>query len=354
MRQCAGVLVIFLLLFSTASNSRAQRDAILPARAYLLMDGVSGQVLHHHEGYTRLPIASTTKVMTAIIALERGRLADVVTASRAAYLTGGSTIYLEQGEQQTLESLLYALMLESANDASVAIAEHLAGTEEEFARWMTAKALAVGALATNFVNSHGLHHPDHYSTAHDLAVIARYAMQNPTFRAIVATQTWEIPGYGDAPPRQLRNRNQLLGYYEGANGVKNGFTEEAELTNIASAQRGDRALIAVVLGATNQLWTSSMALLDFGFSHFDTQPVVQSDERPGAENPATPESPAEPVGPVSGSLVGSGSLAGEGVPRTGHSWLTTLGILLLLLSLATRATLSLNRLRTPFHGRETL
>jgi D-alanyl-D-alanine carboxypeptidase (penicillin-binding protein 5/6) len=235
------------------------------------MDASTGQVLMEHEGDAQLPIASTTKIMTAILAIERGNLSDVVTVGQKPYDTGGSTIYLDLGERQTLENLLYALMLESANDAAVAIAEHLAGSEERFVAWMNEKARLLGANRTHFANSHGLHDPQHYSTARDLALIARYAMQNETFRRIIAVEEKEIPGAPGQPPRKLVNHNRLLGYYPGANGVKNGFTEEAGLTNVASARRGETELIAVVLGAEWKLWTSSMALLDFGFERYETR-----------------------------------------------------------------------------------
>lgn len=275
------ILIAVLLCLTGGPTALAADQPQLPASAYLLMDAATGRVLYEHEGSTRLEMASTTKIMTAILALEKGNLSDVVTAGPKAYETGGSTIYLELGEQQTLENLLYALMLESANDSAVAIAEHLAGSEEAFAGWMNAKAAEIGAVHTHFANSHGLHDPNHYTTAHDLALIARYAMQNPAFRALVVTEEREIPGAKSNPPRKLVNHNRLLGYYEGIVGVKNGFTEEAGLTNVAAARRGDTELIAVVLGAQDRLWTSSMALLDYGFSHFRTQQVIKAGETAG-------------------------------------------------------------------------
>jgi serine-type D-Ala-D-Ala carboxypeptidase (penicillin-binding protein 5/6) len=281
LRRLIALVLLLMMLIAPAAASAADEPPVIPARAYLLMDMASGQVLYAHEGDKKLPMASTTKIMTAILALERGKLTDVVTAGQKPYDTGGSTIYLDLGEQQPLENLLYALMLESANDAAVAIAEHLAGTEEQFAAWMNAKAREIGAVNTHFVNSHGLHHPEHYTTAHDLALIARYAMQNPEFRRLVLIEEKEIPGFKENPPRKLFSRNQLLGYYEGVTGVKNGFTEEALLTNVASAKRGGTELIAVILGAENLLWTSSIKLLDYGFSHFETRRVVQKGDEVG-------------------------------------------------------------------------
>lgn len=264
----------------------AEEDpSVIEARAWLLLDATTGQVLLAHEGERQLPIASTTKIMTAILAIERGKLDDLVTAGEKPYNTGGTTMLLELGEQQRLENLLYALMLESANDAAVAIAEHLAGSEERFAEWMNEKARSLGATGTHFVNSHGLHDPAHYSTARDLALIARYAMQNPTFRALSVVEEKEIPGAPGNPVRKLVNRNRLLGYYEGANGVKNGFTEEALLTNVASARRGETELIAVVLGAEWKLWTSSMALLDFGFERYETRRLATRGDLRSVELP---------------------------------------------------------------------
>lgn len=282
MRRNWGLLIAVLLVVLIQTVARADNHPVLPAQAYLLMDATTGQVLHEHKGRTPLPMASTTKIMTAILALERGKLSDVVTAGQKPYDTSGTTIYLEMGEQQTLENLLYALMLESANDAGVAIAEHLAGTEEAFAGLMNAKAREIGATQTRFVNAHGLHDAEHYTTAYDLALIARYAMRNQAFRKLILTEEKEIPGYKDNPPRKLYSHNRLLGYYAGANGVKNGFTEEAGLTNVASARRGDTELIAVVLGAQDRLWTSSMALLDYGFEHYRTHFLARQGDVVGA------------------------------------------------------------------------
>jgi D-alanyl-D-alanine carboxypeptidase (penicillin-binding protein 5/6) len=266
---------------SSSTAYGADAPPLLPARAYLLMDAASGRVLYEHNGSQQLPLASTTKIMTALVALERGKLADIVTVGQKPYDTGGSTIYLDVGEQQTLENLLYALLLESANDAAVAIAEHIGGTEEGFVAMMNEKAKAIGATRTHFANSHGLHDPNHYSTAYDLALIARYAKQNIQFQQMIMVEEKEIAGFKQNPPRKLHNHNQLLGFYAGANGVKNGYTEEALQTNVASAKRGNTELIAVVLGAQDRLWSSSMALLDYGFSHFETQQFIKQGEQVG-------------------------------------------------------------------------
>lgn len=310
MRRLA--LAVLLLLLPWALPVAAAPEPVLDATAYLLMDSATGEVLIEYEGDTPLPIASTTKIMTAILAIERGRLDDLVTVGQKPYETGGSTIWLEIGEQQRLEDLLYALMLESANDAAVAIAEHLAGSEERFAGWMNEKARALGATRTNFVNSHGLHDPEHYSTAHDLALIARYAMQNEHFRRIITVAEVEIPGAGGNAPRHLVNHNRLLGYYDGAIGVKNGFTEEAGNTNVASARRGESELIAVVLNSP-RVWTASMALLDFGFLALERRAAVEEvAEPPGLPDPvvyqpvAVVTAPAAPVAEPVAEAAGGG------------------------------------------------
>lgn len=279
LRRFLVVLLAAALLLGRAHTVGASDlPPKIQATAYLLMENATGEVLAEQQGRTRLPMASTTKIMTAILALEKGNLSDQVTVGQRPYDTGGSTIYLELGEKQTLENLLYALVLVSANDAAVAVAEHLAGTEEKFTEWMNAKAREIGAVDTHFVNSHGLHHEEHYSTAYDLALITRYALKNKAFRDLITVLEKEIPGFKNNPPRALYNSNRLLGYYDGTTGVKNGFTEHAGLTNVASARRGETELIAVILGAEEKLWTGSMALLDYGFTHFSTFVAMRKGE----------------------------------------------------------------------------
>lgn len=325
MRRILTILVGILFIAAAVRPSHAapsEGPPAIEASAYLLMDGRTGKILVEENGRDRLPIASTTKIMTAILALERGVLSDLVTAGQKPYDTGGTTIYLEIGEQMTLENLLYALMLESANDAAVAIAEHLAGTEEAFAGWMNAKAKEIGAMDTHFVNSHGLHHPDHVSTAYDLALMSRYALRNPAFRRFAVVEEKEIPGYKENPPRNLINRNRLLGYYDGANGVKNGFTEQAGLTNVASARRGEMELIAVILGAQNLLWTSSMKLMDYGFDKFQTVVLASEGDLIGAASVPG----AGPVPAFAGEALAVTVATGSPLPERQVVWETGLAL----------------------------
>ena len=188
----------------------------------------------------------------------------------------GTLIYLEEGETVRLEDLLYGMMLNSGNDAALAIAEHYGGSADGFARLMNKKAAALGASHSHFVTSNGLSAPEHHTTARDLALIARAAMQEPTFRQIVATKTrsW----HGQAWESSLLNRNGLLWSYEGASGIKTGYTSEARNCLVGSATRGNQSLIAVVLDVAGRKTAEQevAALLDYGFQEFCTINLARS------------------------------------------------------------------------------
>jgi D-alanyl-D-alanine carboxypeptidase (penicillin-binding protein 5/6) len=221
--------------------------------------------------HKRLAPASTTKILTAIIAIERGRLeADVKITPRAA-ATRGSSMYLYSGQTLSLHELLEGLMLRSGNDAAVAIAEHISGSTEEFARIMNEKATAIGARDSHFVNPNGLSAIGHYSSAHDLAVIARYALTNPVFASIVRTRETNIDWLdrrGKEQEKAIRNTNKLLWMFADADGVKTGTTNEAGPCLVASATRDGQKLISVVLH-DHERWSDSMRLLQYGFQNFD-------------------------------------------------------------------------------------
>lgn len=278
MRRWAACLLILASVSLIPRPARAQPAGPPPlaAKAYLLMDAATGEVLHAHQPDERLPIASITKIMTAILALERGDLTARSTASRRAAAIGGTTMYLEEGEEHTLQDLLYATMILSANDASVMIAEQLAGSEAGFVQWMNEKARELGATNTNFTNPMGFDGGGrHYSTARDMAVIARYAMQNPGFRALVAAKEWSIPANRVAGARRLTTRNPLLHNLEGGIGIKNGWTPRALSTYVAAARRADRELIAVVLGTEDGAWNLPRILLEYGFATFRPHTAVR-------------------------------------------------------------------------------
>ena len=243
------------------------------ARAAVVMEASSKRVLYAKNPHMKLPMASTTKIMTAILAIELGNLDDVVTASPKAVGVEGSSIYLAKGERLTLEQLLYGLMLRSGNDAAVAIAEHIGGSVENFVKLMNRKAVQIGAGNTHFVNPHGLHDDMHYTTAYDLALISAYAMQNPVFRTIVSTKYKKIPWEGRNYDRVLQNKNALLWNYEGANGIKTGYTKISRRCLASAALRHGMQLVCVVLDC--QPWfDDSAALLDYGFANFKPYTVV--------------------------------------------------------------------------------
>lgn len=247
----------------------------ISAEAAVLLDWNSGRILYAKNPHLQKPMASTTKIMTAIIALERGKLGDVTTISEKAAATGGSSIWLEPGEKKTLEELLYGLMLRSGNDAAVAIAEHISGSVSAFAAEMIQRAGELGAGKTSFRNPHGLHHPEHFTTAYDLAIISAHAMGIKNFQKIIATPQITISWPGHPWDRHLYNQNKLLDFYQGAEGIKTGWTTPAGRCFAGSAMRGGRRLIAIVLNAP-QMWEDAIALLDYGFDCFELYPVVKS------------------------------------------------------------------------------
>ncbi len=252
--------------------------------AGLVMEAGSGQVLYEKNARTPMPMASTTKIMTALLALEKGRLDDVVTVSSRASRVEGSRIYLEEGERETLRDLLYALLLSSANDAAIAIAEHIAGSEEAFVAMMNEKALALGARDTVFQNPHGLSSEGHYTTAHDLALIARAALRNPTFARIVSTREYRMPWPAKSSVRLLYNHNKLLWRDLSTEdflvtGVKTGYTLAAGNCLVASARRGDRELIAVALNSGPGVeYRDVLALFRYGFGQFTPHQLVRPGE----------------------------------------------------------------------------
>lgn len=243
------------------------------AQSAVLMDALTGQILYSRAADVRRYPASTTKIMTLIVALEHGNSDDIVTVSPQAAGVEGSTIWLEAGEQIRLEDLLYGMMLVSGNDATVAVAERIAGSVDAFAQMMTAKAHEIGAVHTNFVNSSGLPDDNHYTTARDLALITAYGYKNPTFAKIVGSKEWPLFRTRGPQYRKLENENILLWIYPGGNGVKTGYTEVAGRCLVSAANRDGIQLIAVVLDSLF-MWNDSIALLNYGFQTLQPQQLV--------------------------------------------------------------------------------
>lgn len=277
MKKALFCLWLLLLLLPAA--------ALCEAKSEILIEAKTGRVLYENNAHQALPMASTTKVMTALVALENGNLTDTVTAGKNAYGVPGTSIYLGLGEQLTLEQMLYGLMLASGNDAAVAIAEHIGGTVDEFCRMMTARAAEIGCENTVFTTPHGLPADGHHTTAWDLALIAREAMKNPAFREIVSTQRASLPWADHEYDRVLTNKNKLLSAYAGAIGVKTGYTKAAGRCLVFAAQRDGLELIGVVLNCPDW-FDEAAALLDKGFDNWQMVTVLSAGE-PVREIPVT-------------------------------------------------------------------
>lgn len=267
-----GTLLMCLLLLPTSGLASDQPPAVM-AKAAIVMEASTGKVLYGKNAEERRYPASTTKIMTLITALEYGKLDDVVTASANAVNTEGSSLSLAQGEQLNMQDMLYGIMLISGNDATVAVAEHISGSVQRFAGLMTEKARTIGAKDTNFTNSSGLPDAKHYTTALDLAKITAYGYKSPVFSQIVATEHKVIPWLGKDHDRDLYNENKMLWQYQGANGVKTGYTEAAGRCLVSSAVRGGIQLIVVVLDS-DIMWEDSTKLLDYGFSQLEPVAVI--------------------------------------------------------------------------------
>ncbi|MBP3509926.1 D-alanyl-D-alanine carboxypeptidase family protein [Oscillibacter sp.] len=254
--------VFFLVIWLLFSIYPCQAMAVgTSAAAAILVDADSGRVLYEQNADARMLIASTTKIMTALVAIQEGDLSDVVTVKREATLTEGSSMYLKEGEQLTLETLLYGLMLCSGNDAAVAIADHVGGSQKGFLKLMNETAKELGMESSSFANPNGLDAEDHYSTARDMAKLACAAVRNETLLRIVSTQSVTIGG------RTMTNHNKLLRYVDGCLGLKTGYTRAAGRTLVSCAERNGQRLVAVTLQDGND-WADHEALYDYGFSTY--------------------------------------------------------------------------------------
>ena len=277
-RRNAAILCLILLLGSARGD--AQEPAVdlpeLNSRAAVLIDGASGRLLYGSNEHRQLPMASTTKVMTALLALESCSLQETVTASRRASGVTGTSIYLREGEQLTMEQMLLGLMLRSGNDAAVAIAEHVSGSVEAFAERMNERAQELGAQA-NFVTPNGLDAGGHSISALGLALVARQAMTLPDFRRIVGMQRATIPWPDNDCDRVLTNKNRLLREYEGTTGIKTGFTSKAGRCLVFSAEREGLELIGVVLNC-GTWFDSAEELLDWGFARYSAAEAARAGE----------------------------------------------------------------------------
>jgi D-alanyl-D-alanine carboxypeptidase (penicillin-binding protein 5/6) len=266
-----ALLAAVLLLLAPAAYAGAPQ---VSARAYLVQNGVTGEVLAEQNDRARLPIASITKLMTVLITLQHAKLDDVVTVSRRAAAVGESSIYLQKGDRLTVGELVEAALIQSANDAAVALAEHVGGTQASFVAMMNAEAARLGLRDTHFANPDGLDASDHYSSAHDVTRLARIAMKNPVIRRVVGEETTEISG-----GRTLNTWNDLLAIYPGIIGVKTGHTTAAGWSEVAAARSRGVTVYATLLGspARDVRNADLAALLTWGLSRYRTVHAISSE-----------------------------------------------------------------------------
>lgn len=261
-------ITIWILVAACLSSViPCQAAPTVSAAAYVLMDADSGRVLLAQNETAEKPIASTTKIMTALVALEQGRLTDTVTVKRE-HLREGSSMYLAEGERLTMEALLYGLMLPSGNDAAECIADWCGKGRERFVERMNEKASALGMTHTSFANPSGLDAEGHYSCAIDMARLMAYAMQNPTFAQIVSAENAMVG------TRSMGNHNKLLGVFEGCIGGKTGYTNAAGRTLVTCVERDGLRLVVVTLHDSSD-WEDHKALYEYGFSTYHSEPIIE-------------------------------------------------------------------------------
>jgi len=305
----AGAFIV-----AAAAPALAAEPPALRGRALVLMDGHTGQILYQRNGNVRIYPASTTKLLTALVAVEHGSLEQRIEVSASAVDKGpdSASCYISEGDVEPLEYLLYGLLLPSGNDCADAIAEGVSGGRpEEFIEWMNETAQRVGATRSHFTNPHGLHDPGHWTTAIDLAIIGRAALADPVVRRIAGTRQFDWPG--KEKNGTYYNLNGMLWDYPGTIGGKTGYTEEAGYNLINAVERDGRLLIGVVAGYKwkSELYTDMEALLDYGLTAFRHVDAVPTD-RPLSEIPVTGgEAESVPVMAQTGFTISA--------PRTGPS-----------------------------------
>lgn len=292
------ILILCLLLVGLRPLPvlRAENSSISThARAAALIDVESGRLLYSSRGDEPMLIASLTKIMTAIVAIENGDLTSKVKVGKNAFAKEGSSLFLKQGEEMKLEDMLYGMMLRSGNDAATAIAEHVGGSEQGFVYLMNQKAEELGLTHSHFANPHGLDAEGHYSSANDLAVLTAYALHNPVFKEIVKTQEKTADNPYEKWDYKWSNKNKMLRLYEGADGVKTGYTKKALRCLVSSATRNGQQLVAVTINDGND-WNDHASLLNFGFNHYPLKTLIERGEGISGYSYVTSKSFAYPLG----------------------------------------------------------
>ncbi|WP_070121574.1 D-alanyl-D-alanine carboxypeptidase family protein [Bacillus marinisedimentorum] len=284
-----GIPFLLAAVLGLAVMVDPARTAAAPsvsAASSVLMEQSSGRVIFAKNAHEKMRIASITKIMTAILAIESGKLDEKSKVSKRAVYTEGSSIYLQEGEKIKLEDLVYGLMLRSGNDAAVAIAEMVGGSVEGFAHLMNEKAAQIGMTNTVFSNPHGLDdHEEHYSTAYDMALLTKYAMQNETYRKISGTVRHTAPNPNEEWDRKWKNKNKLVtGMYEFSTGGKTGYTKRARRTLVSTATKGGSDMICVTLDAPDD-WQDHMNLFNWGFKEYKIYRIAEKGGLEDIDNP---------------------------------------------------------------------
>lgn len=268
------IVCIILTLILLIGNCAFAVDISHSGQSYILIEESSGRVLLERNAHKKMPMASTTKIMTALLAIEKGNLDDIVTIDEESVGVEGSSIYLQEGEKIRLKELIYGLMLRSGNDSAVAIANHISGSLEDFVADMNEKSRSIGAKNTNFMNPHGLHDDNHYSTAYDLALITRETFKNKDFAEIFSSKSYK----GSREKNNYYvNKNKTLWDYSGGDGGKTGYTMASGRCLVSSATRDNMRLIAVSLNAPNW-FNDNYRLLDYGFENYNLYRIYDKDQ----------------------------------------------------------------------------
>lgn len=282
-KKAISVLLLLILVLPSAKISDAA-DISLSSQSACLISLDTGKILFEKNATERLPMASTTKIMTCLVAIEKGKLDSSVTIDERAVGIEGSSMYFEAGDSLTLEELLYAMMLRSANDAATAIAYHIAGSLEEFANLMNERAAELGLSDTHFENPHGLPAENHFASAKDFAHLTVTALANPTFKKIVSSKAHTVK-FSNGKEIYVVNHNKLLKDYNGAIGVKTGYTRSSGRCLVSAAERNGVTFVAVTFNAPND-WSDHKKLLDFGFSEMQKTTALQKGQLRHAVNVA--------------------------------------------------------------------
>lgn len=264
-------ILFTVLIFSFALNCSASYEPTVSAASAVIIDGDTLEVLYEKASDDIRSMASTTKIMTSLIAIESGKINDVVTVEEKIYIEG-TAIGFSVGDKITVEDLCYAMLLESGNDAAVLVAEYIAGSEEAFSILMNKKALQIGMHSTNFVTASGLDDENHYTTAYDMALLGAYAVKNEVFSDICSTKTYKAEFISPDITRTFSNHNRLLRECEGVFGIKTGFTKKSGRCLVSACRRNGKTLVAVTLNAPDD-WNDHKMLYDYGYSLYESKQI---------------------------------------------------------------------------------